>query len=73
MNLGLGLYRRQLNEEHYRFGRQCGRTHLVIHLADYFRSSRSNRPGDQSAHSDSELVILRAAEEAFFAWLAVKF
>jgi mannonate dehydratase len=47
MKLGLGLYRHQLDEEHYRFARQCGCTHLVIHLVDYFRSSRSNRPGDQ--------------------------
>ncbi len=53
MNLGLGLYRHQLNEEHYRFAKQCGCTHLVIHLVDYFRSSRSNRPGDQPCGDDS--------------------
>ena len=53
MKLGLGLYRHQLNEEHYRFARQCGCTHLVIHLVDYFRSSRSNRPGDQPVGDDS--------------------
>ena len=47
MKLGLGLYRHQLNREHYAFARQCGCTHLVIHLVDYFRSSRSNQPGDQ--------------------------
>jgi len=48
MKLGLGLYRHQLNAEHYHFARQCGCTHLVIHLVDYFRSSRSNRPGPSS-------------------------
>ena len=53
MKLGLGLYRHQLNAEHYRFARQCGCTHLVIHLVDYFRSSRSNRPGDQPVGDDS--------------------
>jgi mannonate dehydratase len=53
MRLGLGLYRHQLNEEHYRFARQCGCTHLVVHLVDYFRSSRSNRPGDQPVGDDS--------------------
>jgi mannonate dehydratase len=53
MKLGLGLYRHQLDEEHYRFARQCGCTHLVIHLVDYFRSSRSNRPGDQPVGDDS--------------------
>jgi mannonate dehydratase len=53
MKLGLGLYRHQLNAEHYRFAKQCGCTHLVIHLVDYFRSSRSNLPGDQPCGDDS--------------------
>jgi mannonate dehydratase len=53
MKLGLGLYRHQLDAEHYRFARQCGCTHLVIHLVDYFRSSRSNRPGDQPVGDDT--------------------
>lgn len=52
MKLGLGLYRHQLDEEHYRFARQAGCTHLVIHLVDYFRSARSNRPGDQPVGDD---------------------
>src|SRR5262245_54068129 len=53
MKLGLGLYRHQLDREHYRFARQCGCTHLVIHLVDYFRSSRSNQPGDQPVGDDA--------------------
>ena len=53
MKLGLGLYRHQLDQDHYRFARQCGCTHLVIHLVDYFRSSRSNRPGDQPVGDDT--------------------
>jgi mannonate dehydratase len=53
MKLGLGLYRHQLNEEHYRFANQCGCTHIVAHLVDYFRSSRSNRPGDQPVGDDT--------------------
>lgn len=53
MKLGLGLYKHQLNEEHYRFARQCGCTHLVIHLVDYFHSSRSNLPGDQPVGDDA--------------------
>ena len=53
MKSGLGLYRHQLNAEHYRFARQCGCTHLVVHLVDYFRSSRSNRSGDQPVGDDS--------------------
>lgn len=53
MKLGFGLYRHQLNSEHYRFARQCGATHLVIHLVDYFRSARSNSPGDQPVGDDA--------------------
>ena len=53
MKLGLGLYRHQLDAEHYRFARQCGGTHLVIHLVDYFRSSRNNRAGDQPVGDDA--------------------
>jgi mannonate dehydratase len=53
MKLGLGLYRHQLDAEHYRFARQCGCTHLVVHLVDYFRSSRSNKPGDQPVGDDT--------------------
>ena len=49
MKLGFGLYRHMLNEDHYRFARQCGATHLVIHLVDYFGhakndKSRANQP-----------------------------
>ena len=53
MKLGFGLYRHQLDEAHYRFARQCGATHLVIHWVDYFRSSRSNQPGDQPIGDDA--------------------
>jgi mannonate dehydratase len=53
MKLGLGLYRHQLDADHYRFAKQCGCTHLVIHLVDYFRSSRSNKPGDQPVGDDT--------------------
>jgi mannonate dehydratase len=53
MKLGLGLYSHQLNREQYQFARQCGCTHLVIHLVDYFRSSRSNQPGDQPVGDDT--------------------
>jgi mannonate dehydratase len=53
VKLGLGLYRHQLNAEHYQFARQCGCTHLVIHLVDYFRSARSNQLGDQPVGDDA--------------------
>lgn len=53
MKLGLGLYRHQLDREHFAFARQCGCTHVVAHLVDYFKSSRSNQPGDQPVGDDS--------------------
>lgn len=42
MKLGFGLYKHMLNEENYRFARQCGATHLVIHLVDYFRKGNAS-------------------------------
>jgi mannonate dehydratase len=53
MKLGLGLYRHQLNAEHYRFAKQCGCTHLVIHLVDYFRSPRVVRTTDKYSPPDN--------------------
>ena len=52
MKLGLGLYRHQLDADHYAFAKQCGCTHVVAHLVDYFRSSRGNTPGDQPVGDD---------------------
>lgn len=42
MKLGFGLYKHMLNEEHYKFAKQCGATHLVVHLVDYFGHSKGN-------------------------------
>lgn len=36
-----------LNEEHYRFARQCGATHAVVHLVDYFNQGGANSRSDQ--------------------------
>ena len=41
MKLGFGLYKHMLDEAHYRFARQCGATHVVIHLVDYFQKTAS--------------------------------
>ena len=37
MKLGLGLYRDLLTDDNFRFAKQAGATHLVIHLVDYFK------------------------------------
>ena len=43
MKLGFGLYRHMLNDEHYRFAKQCGATHLVVHLVDYFSHASNSK------------------------------
>jgi mannonate dehydratase len=52
MKLGLGLYRHMLTPENYRFAKQCGCTHLIAHLVDYFNQGggdRQNQPvGNQA-------------------------
>jgi mannonate dehydratase len=47
MKLGFGFYRHMLDDENYRFARQCGCTHAVVHLVDYFKQSHSNSREDQ--------------------------
>ena len=45
MKLGFGLYKHMLTAENYRFAAQCGATHVVIHLVDYFnKGSNENQP-----------------------------
>lgn len=40
MKVGIGLYRHMLTSENFRFARQCGCTHLVAHLVDYFQGGQ---------------------------------
>ncbi len=47
MKLGFGLYRHMLDADSFRFARQCGATHLVAHLVDYFKDGRNNPARDQ--------------------------
>jgi len=42
-----------LNAEHYQFARQCGCTHVVVHLVDYFARSAANRRDDQPIGDNS--------------------
>lgn len=50
LKLGFGLYRHQLNGEHYDFARQCGATHLVVHLCDYFYQGDVAESGQGAAN-----------------------
>jgi mannonate dehydratase len=43
MKLGFGLYLHMLNEQHYQFARQCGATHVVVHLTDYFAHKNTSK------------------------------
>lgn len=48
MKTGIGLYRHMLNDEHFNFAKQCGCTHLVVHLVDYFnKGSQQQNKADQ--------------------------
>ncbi|MBN2105331.1 hypothetical protein JW835_14935 [bacterium] len=46
MKIGFGLYHHQLTDENFQFARQCGATHLVVHLVDYFHGQdvQDNQP-----------------------------
>ncbi|MBB3930326.1 mannonate dehydratase [Kaistia hirudinis] len=53
MKIGFGLYRHMLDDAHFAFARQCGATHVVVHMCDYFRNndrfSKTDQPvGDTS-------------------------
>jgi mannonate dehydratase len=47
MKLGLGLYKHMLTSDNFAFARQCGATHLVVHLVDYFHQGEDNPSQNQ--------------------------
>jgi mannonate dehydratase len=64
-----------LNDDHYRFAAQCGATHMVIHMVDYFTNRENNkksadqpvgtssgwgRAGDGTLWSLEELLSIKA-------------
>lgn len=76
MKMGLGLYRHMLTRDNFKFARQAGATHLVVHLVNYFAESArlpsathsggdygSSQP-DMPLWSYEELRDLRAAVNA---------
>jgi len=48
MKIGLGLYRRMLTEQNFRFAQQLGVTHIVAHLEDYFSARPTLSSGEQA-------------------------
>jgi len=53
MKLGLGLYRHMLTPQNYRFARQCGCTHVIVHYVDYFHQGQDNDPDNQPTGGQS--------------------
>ena len=47
MKLGLGLYRHMLTTENFRFAKQCGCSHVVAHLVDYFHQGEDSLGDNQ--------------------------
>jgi len=47
MKQGFGFYRHMLNREHYDFAVQCGATHAVVHLVDYFFKGAAEQGNNQ--------------------------
>jgi len=47
LHIGFGLYRHMLDDAHYAFARQCGATHVVVHMCDYFRGNERTSRADQ--------------------------
>ena len=58
MKLGIGLYRHMLKPDYFQFARQCGCTHLIIHLATYYDSdSRIVTATDASTNYGQSLAM----------------
>ncbi len=88
MKLGFGLYRHNVTPENLAFARQCGATHVVVHLVDYFREAADNPRGDQPTGGQGgwglagdpdrlwdlgELLEIRALiEDSGLSWYAIE-
>ncbi len=65
MKLGFGLYRHMLTPENYRFARQCGATHLVVHLVDYFKQEKKLAQTDDQPTDTGDGWGIADTEEDF--------
>ena len=53
MKLGIGLYRHMLTKENFQFAKQCGCTHLIIHLAEYYKNEIVTATDDKTNYGIS--------------------
>jgi mannonate dehydratase len=85
MKLGLGLYRSLLTDDNFKFAKQAGVTHLVVHLVDYFKGAdpvlTSGTPNmgwgitqnqNRPWTEDDLRGIKKRIEEAGLAWEAIE-
>lgn len=63
MKLGLGLYRQMLNKDYYRFAKQAGCTHIVVHLVDYYNAIE--KEGLPSTDKDRNIGIAVPNEDVW--------
>lgn len=61
MKLGLGLYRDRLTKDNYRFAKQAGCSHIVVHLVDYYNGI----DGLPSTDKDRNMGIANANEDVW--------
>ena len=56
IKLGLGLYRHMLTDEYFAFARQCGCTHLIVHLADYYSNQIVTATNDKVNYGEAKAL-----------------
>lgn len=54
MKLGFNLYKHMLTPENFKFARQCGATHVVVHLVDYFKKETKTVQSDDQPVDDGD-------------------
>lgn len=54
MKLGFNLYKHMLTPDNYRFARQCGATHVVVHFVDYFKQATKTTQTDDQPVDDGD-------------------
>jgi len=62
MKLGLGLYKHMLTPDNFDFARQCGATHIVAHLVDYFHGGKDNPAQNQPTGGETGWGICNDTE-----------
>ena len=64
MKLGIGFYKHMLTRDNFRFARQAGCSHLIIHLAEYYSKEKGVVTATDERLGWFLREILPVAEEA---------